>query len=126
VVSNFNRLYVDIFLLRRRMQYSKQPNPHSPISSMTNSQPSSKSTIESSQHLGVRDWLRWRFLPLITVLAYRFSYSFFDIILFLFIKPIFFIGYPVQNGTTCCIRKHVHTNSVLRIAYQTIFRLRLI
>ena len=33
------------------LQYSKQPNLHSPISSATNSQLSSKSTIESSQVL---------------------------------------------------------------------------
>ena len=27
-----------------------------------------------------------------------------------------YIGYPVQNGTTCCIRKCVHTDGVLLVA----------
>ena len=29
------------------------------------------------EFLSVRDWLRWIYLPLMTVLAYRFGYSFF-------------------------------------------------
>ena len=67
------------------------------------------------KYLDVRDWQRWKFLPLMIVLAYRFAYYSFFWIFFRFMKHIM-IGYPVQNGTTCCIRKRIHTDGVLHIA----------